>query len=193
MLQDSKALVYVVSGLPRSGTSLMMQMLKAGGLEVVSDGQRAADDDNPRGYLELEQVKRTKEDPSWLTAAEGKAVKVVSQLLQDLPADRRYKVLFMRRALDEVLISQKKMLARRGEPSGAADQEMKEIFIRHLEEIETFLARAAHIETMFVNYGRLLESPRPLIERVTKFLGLDLDIDAMAGAVDPNLFRSRPS
>ena len=111
-------MITVVSGLPRSGTSLMMQMLEAGGMETVTDGQRAPDADNPKGYYELERVKRLKEDHAWLAEAEGKALKVVSMLLYDLPADFRYRVLFMERDLDEILSSQRTMLARRGTGEG---------------------------------------------------------------------------
>src|SRR5947209_18564630 len=116
--------IVIVSGLPRSGTSLMMQMLEAGGLEVVTDGIRAADTDNPRGYYEFERVKKIKTDAAWLPGARGKAVKMVSQLLYDLPAGEAYRILFMDRDLDEVLASQEKMLARLGR-SAAPSAEMK--------------------------------------------------------------------
>ena len=106
--------VIIVSGLPRSGTSMMMQMLEAGGIEILSDGERQADDDNPKGYYELEAVKKTKDDASWVETATGKAVKMISQLMLDLPLDREYRVIFMRRDLQEILASQAKMLARRG-------------------------------------------------------------------------------
>jgi len=108
--------IYVVSGLPRSGTSLMMRMLDAGGVPAVTDRIRTADDDNPRGYFELEAVKRTKQDPSWLDDAPGKAVKVISQLLCELPPDRAYKVIVMRRKLGEVSAAQKTMLEGRRSP-----------------------------------------------------------------------------
>src|SRR5262245_15575927 len=109
--------IIVVSGLPRSGTSLMMQMLDNGGIEVVTDNVRAADTDNPRGYYELEKVKRVKQDASWLPQARGKAFKMVSQLLYDLPASERYLVVFMERDFDEMLLSQEKMLQRLGRPA----------------------------------------------------------------------------
>src|SRR5437764_1475845 len=100
--------IIVVSGLPRAGTSLMMQMLDNGGIEVLTDGVRAADTDNPRGYYELEKVKRLKQDASWLPQARGKVFKMVSQLLYDLPASEAYRVLFMERDFDEMLRSQEK-------------------------------------------------------------------------------------
>src|SRR5262245_20267166 len=114
--------IIVVSGLPRSGTSLMMQMLDRGGIPAVTDRLRAADEDNPRGYYEFEAVKRTKQDASWLPAARGRAVKLVSSLLYDLPNSEAYRVLFMQRDMDEVLESQEKMLARLGRPTVPRDQ-----------------------------------------------------------------------
>src|SRR5215211_3521881 len=104
----------IVSGLPRSGTSMMMRMLETGGLPVLTDHVRTPDDDNPNGYYEFEAVKQTKEDDSWLEGTEGKAVKMVYRLLYDLPADHSYRVLFMRRKLEEVLASQRVMLERHG-------------------------------------------------------------------------------
>src|SRR5262249_30630691 len=102
--------IIIVSGLPRSGTSLMMQMLDGGGVPVLTDNIRAADTDNPRGYYEFEPVKATKRDATWLPAARGKAVKMVSQLLYHLPPGETYRVLFLERDLEEVLASQEKML-----------------------------------------------------------------------------------
>src|SRR5690349_19374505 len=119
--------IIIVSGLPRSGTSLMMQMLAGGGVEILTDAIRTADDDNPRGYLEFEPVKKTKQDSSWVPAARGKAVKMVSQLLYDLPPAERYRIIFMSRDLDEVLASQEKMLARLGRPA-APRERMKKAF-----------------------------------------------------------------
>ena len=106
--------ITIVSGLPRSGTSMMMRMLEAGGMPVITDNLRTADDDNPRGYFEFEPAKKTKDDPSWLNAAEGKAVKMIYKLLYDLPDRLEYRVLIMRRNMQEVLTSQRKMLDRMG-------------------------------------------------------------------------------
>ena len=114
--------IVIVSGLPRSGTSLMMQMLDRGGLAVVTDHVRSPDTDNPRGYYELEQVKRIKEDVSWLPATRGKAFKMVSQLLYELPANESYRVIFMERDLDEMILSQEKMLARLGKPAAPSQR-----------------------------------------------------------------------
>src|SRR5713101_3371282 len=116
--------IIIVSGLPRSGTSLMMQMLENGGVEIVTDNIRAADTDNPRGYYEFEKVKKIKQDASWLPATRGKAFKMVSQLLYDLPTSEQYRIIFMERDLEEVLLSQEKMLQRLGR-NAAPREEMK--------------------------------------------------------------------
>lgn len=183
--------IYVVSGLPRSGTSMMMRMLAAGGIPPLQDGVRTADEDNLRGYYELEAVKKTRQDPSWLDDAPGRAVKVISQLLFDLPDAHRYRVVFMRRHLDEVLASQRTMLDRRGEQDDAADLEMKQTFVSHLAQVEQLLRDAAHIDALFVSYNRLLAEPRPQIARITTFLDSALDVEAMAAVVEPALYRQR--
>src|SRR5690349_20802881 len=131
--------IIVVSGLPRSGTSLMMQMLDHGGIPTVTDNIRTADTDNPKGYYEFEQVKKLKEDASWLPATRGKAVKMVSQLLYDLPAHENYRIIFMERDFDEMIRSQEKMLARLNRPSAPAD-EIKAAFARHLDRLRAWLA-----------------------------------------------------
>jgi hypothetical protein len=183
--------VHIVSGLPRSGTSMMMRALEAGGLSPLVDGVRAADEDNPAGYYELERVKQITEDVSWLEAAEGKVVKLISRLLPHLPPGRRYKVVFMRRDLDEVLRSQARMLERRGEPPGPADGEMKRMFMAHLAEIEAWLAGQPHLEVLYVSYNRMVSSPREQAERVNRFLGDRLDVARMILAVDESLYRQR--
>jgi hypothetical protein len=183
--------VVVVSGLPRSGTSMMMRMLAAGGIGILTDAERSADEDNPRGYFELEAVKRTDADASWLDDAEGKAVKVIARLLSTLPQGRRYKVLFMRRKLDEVLASQKRMLERRGEPQGADDEKMKELFAAHLAEVEELMRGRPGFDVLFLSYNRMVEDPRRGAERVNRFLGGLLDLDAMVAAIDPSLYRNR--
>lgn len=185
--------LYLVSGLPRSGTSLMMQMLHRGGLEVLTDEIRSADDDNPRGYFELEEVKQS---TAWIERAPGKVVKLISKLLIELPEGmHRYKVIFMRRDLDEVLASQRTMLERRGEALPAdqadADREMKELFVAHLEEVEAWLRARGDVEVLFVSYNRLVAEPRATVERVNRFLDHVLDTDAMTAAVDGSLYRNR--
>jgi LPS sulfotransferase NodH len=182
--------IIVVSGLPRSGTSLMMQMLAAGGIEVVTDAIREADCDNPRGYLEFERVKKLKQDSSWLPEARDKALKMVSQLLYDLPPGERYRVIFMERDLDEVLASQEKMLERLGRPAAPRDR-MKAAFRTHLEQLDLWLAKQPHIGVLRVSYNELLGEPIAHAQRVCEFLERIMDVDAMAAAVDPSLYRNR--
>jgi hypothetical protein len=183
--------VIVVSGLPRSGTSMMMRALQAGGIPVLADGQREADEDNPHGYFELESVKRTVRDPSWVAQARGKVVKVIARLLPDLPAGQPFKVVFMRRELDEVLRSQRKMLERRGEPEGPPDEEMRRLLLGHVIETEDWLRTRPEMETLFVSYNRMVQEPRPQAQRINHFLGDALDVDRMVSAVDASLYRQR--
>jgi hypothetical protein len=187
-----ESFVTIVSGLPRSGTSMMMRMLETGGMPVITDAIREADVDNPRGYYEFEPAKKTKDDPSWLDSAGGKAVKMVYQLLYDLPADRRYRVLFMRREMDEVLVSQRKMLARLGrDDGGIADEKMSALFRSQLAKFEAWAASQPHLTILDVDYNRMVTDPLPLAESVSAFLGGSLDVQAMASVVEPDLYRNR--
>lgn len=178
----------LVSGLPRSGTSLLMQMLAAGGLPALSDGLRAPDAANPRGYLEWEPIKRIRERPELLEQARGHAVKVVSALLRDLPAGRRYRVLFAIRALTEVQASQLELMRRLGaEDDGVGEAELQ----GHLDEVRTWLRGRPGFETCYIDYAEALRAPRATASRIRAFLGLELDVEAMAAAVDPLLYRQR--
>lgn len=170
---------------------MMMKMLEAGGLEPVTDGIRSADDDNPKGYYELEAVKRTKHDSSWVEPARGKVVKVISQLLQDLPPTEHYKVVFMRRNLDEVLASQQKMLVNRDEQDGAMDEDMKSNFAGHVEEVEAWMRASDHVEVLFVSYNRMQAESEGQIARIAKFMDANLDTNKMAAVIDPALYRQR--
>ncbi|MEM7583164.1 MAG: sulfotransferase [Acidobacteriota bacterium] len=185
--------IIVVSGLPRSGTSMAMKMLEAGGLTTVIDGIRTADEDNPKGYYEDERVKdlAQMEDKSWLAESKGKVIKVISYLLKELPAHHNYKVLFMRRHLQEVLASQTKMLARRGEISESSDERMIEIYEDHLWKVNRLIKREPHIEALDVPYKQVLEDPAGQAQLIRDFLGLDLDVTKMAGVVDNSLYRNR--
>jgi hypothetical protein len=182
--------IIVVSGLPRSGTSLMMQMLDRGGVEVVTDQIRAADTDNPRGYYEYEQVKAIKRDTSWLPATRGKAFKMVSQLLYALPSTETYRILFMERNLEEVLLSQEKMLARLGRPAAPRD-EIVRAFVQHLDRLHEWLAGQRNMAILRVSYQALVEQPREQAESIRSFLGGQGDVEGMVGAVDPSLYRNR--
>jgi hypothetical protein len=184
--------VTIVSGLPRSGTSMMMSMLAAGGIEPMTDSLRVADEDNPRGYLEFEKVKSLASDSSWLADAGGKAVKVISSLLKHLPEGHSYKVIFMRRRMKEVLASQKQMLARRGEQAGGiSDERLAESFSRHLKDVEEWLTGRENVEVLYVDYNELLEIPEALIRTVNDFLGGGLSARAMASVIDKSLYRQR--
>lgn len=165
---------------------MMMGMLRAGGVALLTDGARAADADNPPGYFEYGPVMRLREDRAWLAGARGKAVKVVSLLLPDLPAEYAYRVIFMRRALSEVLASQRAMLARRGEPGGG-DARMAELFRRHLDHLRQWLPRQAHLRVLEVAYADALAEPLRTAEAVARFAGGVLDVEAMAAFVDPSL------
>jgi hypothetical protein len=182
--------IIIVSGLPRSGTSLMCQMLDNGGIEVVTDGIRTADTDNPRGYYELEKVKKIKQDAAWLPETRGKAFKMVSQLLYDLPGSERYRVIFMQRDLDEMLASQEKMLQRLGRPAAPRDQ-IRPNFIAHLERLTRWLAQQPHIAVLYVDYRKLIERPAEMAQVVNDFLDGRADTARMAGSVDPSLYRNR--
>jgi hypothetical protein len=184
--------IILVSGLPRSGTSLMMQMLDQGGIPIVTDNLRAADTDNPRGYYELEKVKKLKQDASWLPQARGKAFKIVSQLLYDLPAGERYRLLFMERDLDEMLLSQEKMLQRLGRSSAPREQ-MKRSYALHLERLHAWLRQQANMAILCVNYNDLIDRPAEQSERVRQFLGDLVSTERMAAAVDSSLYRNRKS
>jgi len=176
--------IIVVSGLPRSGTSMMMKMLAAGGLEPLTDELRAADVDNPKGYYEFERVK--------LPLARGKVVKVISYLLQYLPSEETYQVIFLRRDLDEILASQRKMIINRGEdPHQMDDARVAEMFTRHVDLVERWLWSRPNVETLYVHYRDMLSDPETEIARVIRFLGRDLNEAAMAQVIDPNLYRNR--
>jgi len=170
---------------------MMMKMLEAGGMSPVTDGIREADDDNPKGYYELEKVKKMKEDVSWLDEADGKVVKIISFLLKDLPQDRQYKVIFMLRNLDETLASQQKMLARRGKPSGPSDEKMKGVFEKHLAETKEWLDGLACFDVLYCNYNDTLTDSTATAQMLVDFLGNGLDRDKMAQVADPELYRQR--
>ena len=169
-----------------------MQVLHAGGIEAVTDEIRAADIDNPRGYLEFERVKKIKEDASWLPSIRGKVVKMVSQLLFDLPATERYRIVFMQRDMDEVLASQEKMLARLGRPA-APRADITRAYTLHLTRLERWLAEQPNMAVLQVNFADMVSKPEPSLARLNEFMGGRLNIDAALTAVDPQLYRNRSS
>lgn len=185
--------VVVVSGLPRSGTSMAMKMLEAGGLDVVIDHVRTPDEDNPKGYFEDERVKdlAEMENKEWLRDARGKVIKIVSLLLQYLPDTNRYKVVFMRRHLHEVLASQAKMLDRRGETSETSDEEMLQMYEGHLDKVQFQLRFRDYFDVLYVDFRDALENPVREAKRINDFLGGGLDEGKMIEVVDPELYRNR--
>jgi len=184
--------ITIVSGLPRSGTSMMMKMLEAGGVPVLTDRLRTPDEDNPEGYYELERVKQLEHDQVWLEDARGKVVKVIAALLKHLPPDYAYQVIYMRRSIDEVLASQRQMLIRRGEPSDVmSDERMGELFRRHVAQVRTWIAEQPNIQVLDVDYGEILAHPLEQAERLNQFLGITLDVDSMVEVVNPDLYRQR--
>lgn len=184
-------MITIVSGLPRSGTSMMMSMLEAGGLPVLADHQRTADVDNPKGYYEFERVKQLPQDTAWLPEAEGKVVKMVSMLLYDLPTDREYHVIFMRRAMPEILASQTKMLKRKNKDMIVNDTEMRELFEAHLKNVTAWLEQQSHLQVLFVWYNDMIKQPAEESRLVNTFLGNILNESAMIQVVDHTLYRNR--
>ena len=171
---------------------MAMRMLEAGGLEVLTDEIRQADPDNPRGYYEFEPVKTTKRDASWLPRAAGKAGKMVYSLLYDLPEGYQYRVLFLRRRMEEVLRSQEKMLERLGSPSEPVpDDAMERMFTAELEKCRRFLEEDPRFSGLEVDYNALLEGGAEVIDGIDRFLGGGLDKEAMAGVIDLALYRNR--
>ena len=186
--------VIIVSGLPRSGTSMAMKMLEAAGIEPFQDGVRTADDDNPKGYYEFEQVKELDKSPdkTWVKGARGKALKVISYLLKDLPPDNEYRIIFMHRHLTEVLASQAKMLERRGEKNEVSDERMTEIYEIHLRDMKRLLGSRKDFMALDVHYSDVVKDSATQAKRIAEFLELSPEIAAkMAAQVDKELYRNR--
>lgn len=185
--------VIIVSGLPRSGTSMMMKILEAGGMPVLIDGLRTADTDNPEGYYEFERVKELdKGDTAWVADAQGKVVKVISALLEYLPAGYEYRVIFMHRKIEEVLHSQRKMLAHRGEVVDAVhDAEMADLFAKHLIKVKAWLRAQPNFALLDVDYNAMLQDPEPFVHTINQFVDNSLDEQAMVKMVNPKLYRNR--
>lgn len=185
-------MITIVSGLPRSGTSLMMQMLVAGGMTPLADGERKADADNPRGYLEWERIKSLPNDPACIAEAEEKVVKVISRLLLALPAGHEYRVIFMQRPLAEVLASQDEMLRRRGTyKEGTNPAAIGAAFEKHLREVYAWMNSKPQVKSIRVAYHEALSQPEQVSRQIGEFLGVPLNIKAMTEQVDSSLYRNR--
>jgi hypothetical protein len=185
--------VVVVSGLPRSGTSMVMSMLEAGGLPILTDRVRQADEDNPRGYFEFEKVKELGEtiDKAWVRDARGNAVKVISHLLKELPDDNFYRIIFARRHLEEVIASQNIMLDRQSEPNPVDDAKAIKLYRTHLVNVRFLVRRKSNLEMIELAYSDTLSDPESAAECINRFLGGKLDQEKMAAVVDKRLYRNR--
>jgi hypothetical protein len=185
--------ITIVSGLPRSGTSLMMQMLAAGGMPLLTDQERKPDIDNPRGYFEWEPIRLLPKEPDRIDEAEGKAVKIISQLLLSIPKGRTYRLIFMERPLPEVLASQDEMLKHRGSIELVDPALLTSAFRDHLREVIAWLEHRTDIPVCRVGYRKVLSDPAGSAKAVRDFLTLPLNVEAMAHEVDPTLYRNRCS
>ena len=185
-------MITIVSGLPRSGTSLMMQMLVAGGMTLLADGERRADADNPRGYLEWERIKQLPNDPGCIAEGEGKVVKVISRLLLSLPPSHEYRVIFMQRPLPELLASQDQMLRRRGTyKEGTNPAAIAAAFEKHLKEVYAWLDSRSNFRVVSVAYHDVVNQPAEVSRKLSDFLGIPLNVESMAQQVDSSLYRNR--
>ena len=188
--------LIIVSGLPRSGTSLMMQMLAAGGLDVVSDAVREANDSNPKGYHEDERVKGLKSnaDKSWLNDCRGQAIKIVMPIISGVPPELPQKIIFMERPAEEVVRSQRAMLKRDGKVgSTTEDDRMSAIYADYLKDFNKSASQNDNIEVLPVRYHEVLKDPEAVAREVAAFAMQQADIKAMVKAVDPKLYRTKPS
>ena len=188
--------LILVSGLPRSGTSMLMQMLEKGGMPIVTDKIRTPDEDNPRGYHEFERIKEIEKatDKSWLKNYRGQVIKTISFLLQYLPLDLNYRVVFMRRDIEEVLRSQNKMLERSGAKDPLVpDEKMRRNYEFHLKKVYYCLEHVPNFQALYLDYPEVVANPLAEAKRINVFLGGHLDVEAMAGAVDTGLYRNRQS
>ena len=186
--------VVVVSGLPRSGTSMIMQMIAAGGIPVLADDIREADADNPRGYLEYEPVKNLRRDAKWLLDVKGKAVKIVAPLLGALPAGVACRVILIERNLDEILDSQAQMLVRRNEslPDTVERRDrLKDAYVRTLRQARAFLRRRPATRLLVLQRSEVLHDPVAAAKQIGVFLGRIQAAAEMAAEVDPSLHRQR--
>lgn len=185
--------LIIVSGLPRSGTSMMMKMLEAGGLPIMTDSIRTADIDNPKGYYEYERVKdlEKEKDKSYIKEGRGKVLKVISFLLKDLPDENAYKIIFMRRDLGEVIASQNKMIKHRGEKDDSDDKMMIDAYMNHLAAVRIMVRKRPNFEMVEIRYDTTVQDPKEAARQVNVFLGGKLDEAAMGQMVDADLYRNK--
>ncbi|MDR4503614.1 MAG: sulfotransferase domain-containing protein [Candidatus Scalindua sp.] len=185
-------MITIVSGLPRSGTSMMVKMLEAGGMDVLTDRIRKADEFNPNGYYEYEKVKEIAQDASWLKEAKGKGVKIITALLQHLPEKYTYKIILMHRNMNEILNSQKRMLIGRKQPTGQiSDENMKMVFHNHLEKVVGWIGTQSNMKILHIHYNEVLKEPAKHIKMVNQFLMKTLNTNDMISVVDEDLYRNQ--
>src|SRR5215469_14063376 len=183
-------MITIVSGLPRSGTSLMMQMLYTGGMTILTDEIRPPDENNPRGYLEWEPVMRLRREPQRISEGEGTLVKVVSPLLTSLPSGHAYRVIFMLRPICEILRSQAEMIRRRSATTSPHNApRLTQAYQRHLVEVFAWMEHQNNLQVIRVDYAELIQNSAVQAERIRRFVDLNLDVDRMIRAVDPSLHR----
>jgi tetratricopeptide (TPR) repeat protein len=190
IVYNQETVITVVSGLPRSGTSMMMQMLQAGGLTILTDAQRSADESNPRGYLEYEKVKSLAKDNTWLGEAQGKVVKIIAHLLPFLDKQYQYRIIFMQRDLNEVLQSQETMLDRLGK-QGKSPKQLMQVYQRQLQQIYRWLMQQDNIAVLPMSHQTMLQNPLPEVTQLVTFLGQTFDEEAAVTVVDTSLYRAR--
>ena len=183
-----KDTLVVVSGIPRSGTSLLMQMLKTGGMEILADEKRKPDESNPKGYLEFEAVKKLAQDNTCLKNQSGKAVKVISSLLKYLPEEQKYKIIFMNRDMHEIIKSQRRMLKK---DEKIFSKELIKAFLKELKNVKEWVKQQPNKDLLNINYKKVVKNPSEQIDKIIEFLGISLDKNAMIETIDPSLYRSK--
>ena len=189
---SNRDFVTVVSGLPRSGTSMMMKALEAGGIGIMADGERKPNEDNPNGYYEYERVKDLPGDVAWLPEARNKVVKIIYKLVYELPANERYKIIFMQRDVEEVVASQEKMLVRSGQnPADVPRDVIANLFQSDVMSFRSWVSTKPHIAMHVVDYSNFINEPLGQALGIAEFLNRPLDTNAMAEVVDPKLYRNR--
>ncbi len=186
-----KDLLIVVSGIPRSGTSLLMQILQAGGMEVLADKKREPDRNNPKGYLEYEAVKRLAKDNSCLRNQTGKAVKVISHLLKHLPDGHKcYKIIFINRDMNEIIKSQRRMLKK---DEKKYSKPLIKAFLKELKEVKKWVEKDPNKQLLNLDFRDVIKHPLREIEKIIRFIDAPLDKEKMKDAVDPSLYRTKVS
>lgn len=180
--------ITLVSGLPRSGTSLMMQMLDKGGISILEDKKRKADISNPKGYYEYEPVMSLYKDNTWLNKGQNKGIKIVAPLLKYLDDQYRYKIIFMKRDLNEIIQSQQKMI---GKNEDVFPLKLYNQFQKLIANVQVWNSKHPGVEILYVDYKQLLNNPKPLLDKIEKFIGIPLEKDKMESCIDKSLYRNR--